>query len=856
VRPLGQASGAPDTSFPQRRPRPLQSVGGARPARHNLPAPLTTLVGRSREIAEVRRLLEAHRLVTLFGTGGVGKTRLATAVAAGLVDAFRDGVWLVELAALADPTLVPRAVARTLGVPEQEQRSLEATVADALRSSQLLLVVDNCEHLIAACAAFADGLLRGCPELSILATSREPLGVPGELCWRVPSLSLPDAPGGGTTADVLAHDAARLFVDRAAAVLPDFALTQGNADAVADICRRLDGIPLAIELAAGRVRTLTAEQIAARLDDRFVLLSAGSRTALPRQQTLRATVDWSYGMLTDEEQALLRRLAVFAGGWTLEAAEVVGGAADPDGGPALPPGGPGRPDRRPPSDPVLDRLARLVDRSLVVADTGQSGRAPGERVAASPPPAARYRLLETLRQYAWERLLEETDRHPDEVAAAQRRHATFFLRLAEEAEHHLRGHDQRAWLERLEVEHDNLRSALAWSLTERGDVEAGLRLCVALWWFWWMHGHAREGQEWIARLLASPRAAEHPAARGRALSAASHLASSRGDHRTAELLGRQALAILDGLGDRRGAAWALTALAIGAYRRGDLPEARVRGEQGLALFRAAGDRAGVAWSLSYLGLAARDQGDFAAARALLEEGTAIGRELGDAEILTRSLLGLAFVDLDASGDYAGGGQKFRECLALAAELRHPYPLAYSLEGLAGVAAAIGQPERAIRLAGAAAALRTATDAVPAPQLRAKYESWLEPARRALGDDAQAAAWAEGQALALDEAVAYGLSSEPGPPPRGRPRPDLGDRAFPLTEREREVATLIAEGLTNRQIAARLVISERTADAHVRNILGKLELTSRAQVVLWAVEHGLSVDRPGRADRAPADDRGA
>jgi non-specific serine/threonine protein kinase len=409
---------------------------------NNLPLELSSFVGRERELAEVERSLENTRLLTLTGSGGCGKTRLALAVAAELVGGLEDGVWLVELAPLADPSLVPQAVASTLGVREQPGRLLTETLSDYLRSKKMLLVLDNCEHLIEACATLVEALLRSCPELCVLATSREALGITGEVAWPVPSLSLPDVRRLPNIESLPQYESARLFVERAVAVKPAFALTEQNAASVAQICYRLDGIPLALELAAARTKVLSVEQIADRLDDCFGLLADGGRTALPRQRTLHATMDWSHELLSEEERALFRRLSVFAGGFTLEAAESVCAGEELE------------------RNEVLQLLSHLVDKSLVTAR-----EVSGE---------ARHHLLETVRQYGWEKLSES-----GETGLVRERHAEYYLALAEEAEPELKAERQVAWLERFERDHDNLRAAMAW-LLGRGESEEAARFGWAL----------------------------------------------------------------------------------------------------------------------------------------------------------------------------------------------------------------------------------------------------------------------------------------------------------------------------------------------------------------------------------------
>ena len=437
---------------------------------NNLAQQVTSFVGRERELAEVKKLLAQTRLATLLGAGGIGKTRLSLHAAVEVLDDFADGVWFVELAPIADPRLLAQAVAPVLGVKEEAGRPVQEALLKFVQDRQLLLVLDNCEHLLQGCAELAKQLLQAGAQVKILATSREPLHVAGETTYPVPSLSLPEPRMRIAHTALTQYEAIRLFVDRAAAARPAFRLTPNNATLVADICRRLDGIPLALELAAARVRVLSVETIAARLSDRFRLLTGGDRTALPRQQTLRACIDWSYDLLTEAERSVLRRLAVFAGGWTLEAAEAVGTGGDVQ------------------ADEVLDVPAQLVEKSLVAMDAE----------------GTRYQLLETVRQYAQDRLHES-----GEAEAIRERHRDYFLALAEEAEPKLLGAEQAAWLRRLEAEHDNLRAGLSWSLEDSGS-QAGLRLCGALQRFWITRGHFSEGRSgacgsWAMQELRSER---------------------------------------------------------------------------------------------------------------------------------------------------------------------------------------------------------------------------------------------------------------------------------------------------------------------------------------------------------------
>ncbi|HZP83094.1 MAG TPA: tetratricopeptide repeat protein [Chthonomonadaceae bacterium] len=733
---------------------------------HNLPIQLTSFIGREKEMEQVRRLLSTTRLLTLTGAGGSGKTRLALQVAADVLDEYPDGVWLVELASLADPALVPQAVAAVFGLGEESGRPLLQTLTDYLRPKALLLALDNCEHLLPACAHLAEGLLRGCPYLRLLASSREGLGIAGETLFRVPTLSLPDPDQAVTEAALGQYEAVRLFVERALAVAPSFALSPANAPAVAQVCRRLDGIPLAIELAAARVRAIPVEQIEARLDDRFRLLTGGSRTALPRQQTLRALIDWSYDLLDAKERALLCRLAVFSGGWTLEAAEAVAPSSltPPQPSPSQGEGairaqqaaplqsplsrsvgegtgvrvspppyeGGGRGEVRVEYWEVLDLLTSLVDKSLVIYEE-RGGQ-------------ARYRLLETVRQYALEKLAE---RGEDE--ALRGRHLEYFTALAEKAQTMMRGGEQAVWLERLETEHDNLRAALHWSQEERGDAEAGVRLAGALHHFWDVHGYIREGREWLGRALKRGQGTAKEV-RARALIGAGGLAMSQGDNQAAYACYVESLAIRRALGDKGGIASALWGLAVVAYDQGDYAEAERLYRESLAAYRELDNRWAVAALLNNIASIAVNRGDYAAAQALLEESVALKREIGDTHGLANSLGTLGKV-AQKQGDLAQARALLTECLSLFETLGDKHFIAYALEGFAGLASA-EEPERAARLLAAVEALRESIGASALSFGQEEQNEDKETVRAALSAEAFASAWAEGRMMTLERAVAY------------------------------------------------------------------------------------------------------
>ena len=673
--------------------------------KHNLPRQLTSFIGRKCEVKEVKGLLSTTYLLTLTGSGGCGKTRLALEVAADLIDKYADGVWLVELASLSDPALVAQEVASALDVSEQPGRPLTDTLSNYLKSKQLLLVLDNCEHLIKACATLTDNLLSACPNLKILSASREGLGIGGELTYQVPSLSTPDPDHYLIAENIREYEALCLFIERASFSQPTFAVTDTNARALAQICQRLDGIPLAIELAAARMKALTVDQILARLDDRFRLLTGGSRTALPRQQTLRATIDWSYNQLSEKECILLNRLSVFMGGWTLEAAEEICAGEDIE------------------EYEVLDFLMGLVDKSLVMAEEASSLE---KTASVEDSKEVQYRLLETVRQYSREKLADS-----GEVATLRNFHLKWYLGLAEEAEPQLHGPDQVEWLNKLEVEHDNMRAALEWS-QENVEKESGLRLAGSLWWFWYVRSYFSEGNRLLEGLLAGSKGAS-ASFRAKLILGAGVLANRQGDWKRATVVLEESLALyretgdeggisnslrylgtvaryqgdLDRAtilleeslflfrksGDRRGTAWSLLSLGHTVHHKGDYVRAAALFEESLPLCRKMGDKGGIAYSLRYLGLMAMNQGDYVRAMALLEECLDIGRELGDKDSMAWSLTNLGIVVLK-QGDFRTARSFPEESLALFRELGIKHGIAGSLNLLGEVALKQGDNETA------------------------------------------------------------------------------------------------------------------------------------------------------------------
>jgi predicted ATPase/class 3 adenylate cyclase len=661
---------------------PLQSLNTIP---NNLPLQLTSFIGREHDLAEIRRLLGAARLVTLTGPGGVGKTRLSLQFAAEVLDEFPNGVWFVEFAPISDPALIPQLIASALGVREEAARLLIDILSDYFRAKTALLILDNCEHLIADSAAVADRLLHAAPELRIVASSREAMGIGGETTYLVPSLALPDANHLPPLETLTQYEAVRLFIDRATAAQTSFSVTNVNAPAIAQICHRLDGIPLAIELASARVRSLPVEQIARRLDNRFRLLTGGSRTALPRQQTLQATIDWSYSLLSDEERLLFRRLSVFAGGWTLEAAEEI--CADKEEGgrtPALAASASGSDELHPsslllhPSD-VLDVLARLVDKSLVLLKDEDG--------------AGRYGVLETIRQYAQDKLSES-----GEADQVRNQHLSFFLRLAETAEPELWKAEQKHWYDRLERELDNMRAALDWS-ANREEADPVLRLAAALYWFWWVRGYMNEGLKWLEWGLARESSV---AARARALPVAAFIVNFLGDTKRGMTLAKEGVALSRTIDDKVNLAFSTLVLGQGAMWVGNIRQnirqAETCYEESLSLFREAGPagKLGILLALFNLANVAFVRDDYQQAVALFEECLVVLQDLGD-KLFAAQVLGNLGRVANTQGNYGRAAKLFKESLTRSRELDQRPVLAGVLGSLGIMAGECGDYERAATL---------------------------------------------------------------------------------------------------------------------------------------------------------------
>jgi predicted ATPase/DNA-binding CsgD family transcriptional regulator len=694
---------------------PLPAAPAAPPS--TLPPQVTTFVGRERELAEIRRLLQRVRAVTITGPGGSGKTRLAVQAAHEVRQRYPDGVWFVDLGAVTDPNVVPRSIASALGVREKDGADPLDTIAAELASSRrlrpALVVLDNCEHLVDRCATTVAALLAASPHLAFLCTGREPLHIPGEAIWRLSPLPLPDP--GATAAEVVGRsDAVRLFLDRVALSDPLFELDDAIAPEVVHLCRRLDGIPLALELAAARVGLLPFDQLVRDLEHRFSGLRV--RGVISRQQTLSATLDWSYDLLDEAEQDLLMRLSVFGGGFTMEAVEAV--CAN----------GPGA--------SVPQRLARLVDKSLLMP---------------VPPTATRYRCLEIIRHDAGRRLAER-----GELESVRGRHLDHFLGLAERAAEALTGPEQSSWLERLADDHDNLRTALEASRAD--GVERRLRLVHALGRFWTVRGHLGEGRQWTEEVLAATEVAAVTPLRAMVRNMAGGLAFEQGDLAGARAHVEAALALWAELGDPLRIQPCLTGLGLIAASQGDWEAARTWDSRALALARELDDERAVAVVRANRGIVLGHMGEHESAQADLDDALDVFSALGDELRVATTLANLGTLAV-ARGRDADAARRYRECLGILRSLGARHNVAECLEGFAWLAARAGDPERAMRLAGAAATCREEQGAPAPPSSRRLVEDWIAGARATLGRSA-AGAWEGGRELSPEQAIALALDEQP------------------------------------------------------------------------------------------------
>ncbi|MFC0449213.1 protein kinase domain-containing protein [Rhodococcus jostii] len=772
--------------------RQPSSAGSSLGATGNLPVELSTFVGRRTELTEAKSLLATSRLVTLTGIGGVGKTRLALRAATNARRDFADGVWLVELGELRDGSLLEVLVAAALGLRPQSTRPLHTTLLDFLAPRKLLLVLDNCEQVVDAAAKLSETLLRACPKLRILTTSREALAIEGEAVLRVPPLTVPDSDREPSPQGMPRYDAVRLFTERASTAVPGFELTEDNTSAVARICRHLDGLPLPIELAAARLRAMSPEQVLQRLTDRYTLLTRGGRAAPTRQQTLRHCIDWSYELCTPAEQQVWAQSSVFAGSFELDAAEYVCRRGDPDD--------------------LLDVLASLVDKSILIRE--ESGT------------VVRFRMLETLRDYGRGRAQQA-----GEYSDQRRLHRDWYRQLALDADAGWISARQLDWIDRLSREQANYREALEFSLTEDVESDSALAFAAALQPFWMSRGLFGEGRHWLDRALAiRPEAAS--VVRAKALCRDCVIADAQGDFAAATRLVAQALALTEQTTDPITHAFADLTHGRHELYTGDLANACVHLERTYDAFAAQGDRFAQVLVLFNLGLARELQQDTAGALECHERALAITESHGESMYRSYVLWAIA-VAVWRQGDRDRALRLLEQGIRLVRRRKDPVLAAMCLETLAWIAAADGSARRAVVLMGAAQSLgkMASTSTVVYPNLLVHHEECERNTRRALGQRIFEAAHREGGSLNLDAAIAYALGEEP------ETAPATTGPSTELTKRERQVADLVAEGLTNKAIAARLVISQRTAQGHVEHVLAKLGFTSRAQIAAWVVEQG-------------------
>jgi predicted ATPase/DNA-binding NarL/FixJ family response regulator len=764
-------------------------LGYVRPA-DRLRGELTEFVGRRAELVLVRQALGSARLLTLIGPGGIGKTRLAIEAASSARRAFSDGVGVAELGGLRDPALLVPEVARSLGLADKSARWAVASLSDRLASRRVLLVLDQCEHLADACAVMADALLRACPGLRIVATSRHVLRVAGEVTVVVPPMAVPTDCSSAAPEELLCYEAVRLFADRAAAVLPGFAVDTENGATVAAVCRALDGIPLAIELAAVRMRSLSPQQVLARLDQRFQLLSGGGPADQPHHRTLQAALEWSYSLLTEAERAMWRQMSVFAGSFDLDAAEAVCA-------------GEGIAARS-----VVDLVDGLVAKSILSHAAGNA--------------KARYRLLGTIGEFGLQKLRAEGNEQPFRA-----RHRDWYTALA--ARREAFGPRRAEWITDLDTDHENLRAAIEFCVSDPREVAAGAALACHLWRYWETHGHLTEGRRIMAALL--ERLDETAEVRPQALWVAGFLALVQGDAAGARALLEAALAAARQAGDDQSVAYASGFLGYAMHWLGEEDQGHALAENALALHQRSGDQVGVVLAQMQIGFIHLCAGEAPSAADWFGECARTCESSGNTWYHAYARWGLGVAAL-LMADHGAAAGPVRAALDSMRKLDDPMGVVLCLDALAWIAVAHDQAPRALTLRAAADAAWAAIPATPQPALRKHHDAALAAARDAVTESAFAAAVARGAAMSRAQAIAYAL----GEPARPKARSGTGlAPAHPgrLTRREQDVAMLVARGLSNGQIAGELIISARTVETHVQHIMDKLGVSTRAQIAAWS-----------------------
>lgn len=771
------------------------TTAGAHHLAGSLPADVNRFIGRRQELAEAKRLLSVTRLLTLTGAGGVGKTRLAFRAAADLHRAFPDRVYLVELATLRDAALLANTVATSLGLLEQSARWRVLALIEHIGDKQMLLVLDNCEHLADAAAVLVDSLLRDCANLRVLATSREPLRVAGESILAVPPLPVPDAESPPPPQALGQYDAVNLFLDRADAVQPGFRITDANHVAVARLCCRLDGLPLALELAAGRLRALSVDEILACLDEGRRVLAAGSRSGPDRQRTLRACIDWSFDLCSGPERDLWALLSVFPGVFDLEAVEGVCATGTFA------------------ADDMLDLVVSLVDKSILQCESA------GDRTG--------YRMLEPLREYGADKL-----RDAGAEGDTRRRHRDWFADLVDRAGLGWISPEQPQWIARLRRNHDSLRAALEFCSSHPGEAPVGFRIATTLEPYWLLRGMLSEGRHWLKKLLSleTPPSAEC----SRALRLETWLAILQGDTVDAESRIRESGELARSARDVSAAAYVLQTSGMFALFHGDLARGEADLEKAVERFRSVGDVLGEVSTLFYRGLAAGVAGNPGDAARWLDQCLEATESRGECQWRAHALWALG-LDAFRVGDSTRASVLEKEALRISRELDGRTGISTVLEALAVIAAAEHQRQRAATLLGATDRLYDSMGSASTrfPALYAHRQDAEQEVRRTLGERAFRAAYERGMAADLDEAIDFALSKETEFGPAGAVK---ATQRTSLTRRELEITDLITQGLSNRDIARRLVISPRTAESHVEHILSKLGFSNRAQIAAWAAEH--------------------